>query len=87
MLQNLASARHQPFYDRAGIAAHFHHGSWQHDAFLDFARRMESPSSPFPCHFGAAGFRKDELRFFFSDRSDDSSIANALDHYVLNNRS
>lgn len=87
MLQNLASARHLPFFDRAGIADHFHCGAWQHDAFLDFAKRIESKSSPFPCHFGAAGFRKDELRYFFSERWDDSSIADALDHYVRNSRS
>ena len=87
MLHEDVSERTSLFYDRRGIEGTFEVGSWQHAAFVDFSERIESRSSPFPCHFGTAGFRKNELRFFFSDDGEVSPIAQALEAYISTSRS
>ncbi|MFZ6746190.1 YqcI/YcgG family protein [Undibacterium sp. JH2W] len=82
MLQEVVSTQHALYHDRAGVQENFSAGTWQNSAFADFSQRIEGRSSPFPCHFGTAGFRKNELRFFYSEDGNVSSIAHALEHYV-----
>jgi len=75
-----------PFFDRQEVEDNFSTGSWQRLAFSDFSERIESRSHTFPCHFGTAGFRKNELRYFFSEDGDPAQIADALATYVKTSR-
>jgi uncharacterized protein len=70
------------FYDRKGVEGGFPAGSWERAAFADFSERIDSRSEAFPCHFGTAGFRQDQLRYHFSDNGDALKIAMALEEYI-----
>lgn len=75
------------YYDRNGVAAGFPAESWQRVSFEAFSERIDSRTRVFPCHFGTAGFRQDQLRYHFSDDGDPEVIAAALGAYIESCRS
>ena len=58
-------------YLRRGEVASSHPVStWQSVMFSEFEAQMSSEARPFPCVFGVAGYRQDQLRYLFLDRYD-----------------
>jgi FPC/CPF motif-containing protein YcgG len=50
-------------YSRRGEVASSHAVStWQSVMFSEFEAQMSSEARPFPCIFGIAGYRQDQLR-------------------------
>ena len=58
-------------YLRRGEVASSHAVStWQSVMFSEFEAQMSSEARPFPCVFGVAGYRQDQLRYLFLDPFD-----------------
>jgi len=72
--------------DRHGIAAQFASDRWQRVLFREFEAMLTSESRPFPCVFGVAGFKANQLRFAFPERLNAASIAPALQEYLSSAR-
>ncbi|MEM1065287.1 MAG: YqcI/YcgG family protein [Pseudomonadota bacterium] len=60
---------------------------WQRVVFSEFEATLDSRSRPFPCVFGVAGFRKDEVRFAFVDKLTADSLSGVLKDYLAQARS
>jgi len=73
-------------YDRYEISAQFPGGGWQQVLFREFEATLTSESRPFPCIFGVAGLKTNQLRFAFPDLLDAKSIADALHEFLPNAR-
>src|SRR5438552_1184610 len=61
--------------------------SWQSVMFSEFEAQMSSESRPFPCAFGVAGHRQDQLRYLFLDPYDVGVLGEQLAQYVSEARS
>ncbi|WP_245474542.1 YqcI/YcgG family protein [Bradyrhizobium sp. Leo121] len=61
--------------------------SWQSVMFAEFEAQMSSEARPFPCVFGVAGYRQDQLRYLFLDPYDVEVLGEQLAHYVSQARS
>ncbi len=72
---------------KAGISKCFTGSDWRRILFSEFEATLTSKSRPFPCVFGAAGFRNDQLRFAFPDPFSAKSIAPILRAYLAQARS
>lgn len=68
---------------RSGHAA----GSWQSVLFSEFEAQMSSEARPFPCVFGVAGYRHDQLRYLFLDPIDIDVLGQQLALFVSESRS
>ena len=68
------------------LAAHSGPG-WQRVVFTEFEATLTSRSRPFPCVYGVAGLRSDQLRFAFVDGVDGPSVAPILRTYLSGARS
>ena len=75
------------FLRRGEVAASFAVSSWQSVMFSEFEAQMSSEARPFPCVFGVAGHRQDQLRYLFLDPYDIAVLGEQLAHYVAESRS
>ena len=75
-----------PYLDRAGVEGAFADTAWQRVLFGEFAAALTSATRPFPCVFGTAGFKADQLRFAFPDPLDAASLADVLAAYLASAR-
>lgn len=70
------------YFSDAQILAFFHESSWQSVVFREMAAALTSTTRPFPCIFGVAGYKSDELRFAFPEPMDARQIAPILRSYL-----
>ncbi len=56
--------------------------SWQRVVFSEFESTLTSKSRPFPCVFGVAGLKADQLRYVFLDPLEPEPLAEALREYL-----
>ena len=75
-----------PYFDRKEINNVCQLGTWKNVVFKEFESTLMNKSRPFPCLFGVAGFKKDQLRFAFSENMQAEDIAAPLEHFVENSR-
>lgn len=62
-------------------------GSWQAILFQELASTLNSDTRAFPCVFGVAGYRADQLRYLFLDDDDVEGLARNLRAYMAESRS
>ncbi len=74
------------FLDRFEIEQRFQNDAWQRILLSDFATTLLSEERPFPCIFGVAGFRANQLRFSFADLLDAPKTAPILTRYLTRAR-
>ena len=55
--------------------------------FSEFEAQMSSEARPFPCVFGVAGYRQDQLRYLFLDPFDVEVLGAQLAQFVAESRS
>src|SRR5437868_15406325 len=75
------------FLRREEVASKYAVSSWQSVMFSEFEAQMSSESRPFPCVFGVAGHRQDQLRYLFLDPYDIEVLGGQLAQYVSESRS
>jgi FPC/CPF motif-containing protein YcgG len=61
-------------------------GTWQAILFQELAATLNSDTRAFPCIFGVAGYRADQLRYLFLDEDDVEGLARNLRAYVTEAR-
>ncbi|MBB2173435.1 YqcI/YcgG family protein [Gluconacetobacter asukensis] len=61
-------------------------GNWENLVFSEFKALMESSTRAFPCVFGIAGYRQDQLRYLFLEDLDVNILARELGDFVENAR-
>jgi len=69
-------------YRAPEVEAAFGAGSWQSVVFGEMRASLESKARPFPCLFGIAGLKSDQLRFAFQERLDAAWLAPVLRAYL-----
>jgi len=75
-------------YLRKGEAStSFAISTWQSVLLSEFEAQMSSEARPFPCVFGVAGFRRDQLRYLFLDPFDVNVLGQQLALFVSECRS
>jgi FPC/CPF motif-containing protein YcgG len=72
---------------RGEVGSSFAVSSWQSVLFSEFEAQMCSEARPFPCVFGVAGFRQDQLRYLFLDPFDVDVLGEQLALFVAQSRS
>src|SRR4051812_6964316 len=75
------------FLRRGDVASKYPVSSWQSVMFSEFEAQMSSEARPFPCVFGVAGHRQDQLRYLFLDPYDVEILGAQLAQYVSESRS
>jgi FPC/CPF motif-containing protein YcgG len=75
------------FLRREEVASKYAVSSWQSVMFSEFEAQMSSEARPFPCVFGVAGHRQDQLRYLFLDPYDVDVLGGQLAQYVSESRS
>lgn len=70
------------YYSRNEIIAAFDPQSWQRVMFSECAAILTSESRQFPCIFGVAGFKANQLRFTFFEPDDVAGLALTLENYL-----
>src|SRR3984893_10216190 len=53
------------FLRKGEVSSSFAVSTWQRVLFAEFEAQMSSEARPFPCVFGVAGYRQDQLRYLF----------------------
>lgn len=74
-------------FDRTEIAAAFVAGDWRQILFKEFEATLTSDARPFPCVFGVAGLKANQLRFAFPDPLTPETLAPLLKVYLAKARS
>ena len=75
-------------YLRKGeVGSSFAISTWQSVLFAEFEAQMCSEARPFPCVFGVAGYRQDQLRYLFLDPFDVAVLGEQLALFVSESRS
>jgi uncharacterized protein len=75
-------------YCRKGeVHTSFAISSWQSVLFSEFEAQMCSEARRFPCIFGVAGYRQDQLRYLFLDPFDVEVLGEQLALFVSESRS
>jgi hypothetical protein len=75
-------------YLRKGeVSSNFPVSSWQSVLFSEFEAQMSSEARPFPCVFGVAGYRQDQLRYLFLDPLEVELLGEQLALFVSESRS
>lgn len=74
-------------FDRQDVFAAFSGNAWQLGLFREFEATVSSETRPFPCIFGVAGLKTNQLRFAFPDPFDAPSTAACLREYLPQARS
>ena len=67
---------------RNEVGSHFAVSSWQSVMFSEFEPQMSSEARPFPCVFGVAGYRQDQLRYLFLDPLDVGTLGDQLARFI-----
>src|SRR5258708_23102929 len=75
------------FLRKGDVASQYPVSSWQSVLFSEFEAQMSSEARPFPCVFGVAGHRQDQLRYLFLDPYDVEILGEQLAKYVSEARS
>ena len=70
------------FLRRSEVGSNFAVSSWQSVMFSEFEAQMSSEARPFPCVFGVAGYRQDQLRYLFLDPFDVGTLGDQLARFV-----
>src|SRR3954462_13597130 len=72
---------------KSEVGSSFAVSTWQRVLFAEFEAQMSSESRPFPCVFGVAGYRQDQLRYLFLDPLDIEVLGAQLAQFVAESRS
>src|SRR5258708_2981598 len=72
---------------KSEVGSNFAVSTWQSVMFSEFEAQMSSESRPFPCVFGVAGYRQDQLRYLFLDQLDAEALGEQLAQFVAESRS
>ncbi len=72
---------------RGEVASNYAVSTWQSVLFSEFEAQMSSEARPFPCVFGVAGFRQDQLRYLFLDPFEIEVLGEQLALFVSQCRS
>ena len=72
---------------RSEVASSHAVSTWQSVMFSEFEAQMSSEARPFPCVFGVAGYRQDQLRYLFLDPFDVEVLGAQLALFVAESRS
>jgi FPC/CPF motif-containing protein YcgG len=74
------------FLRREEVIRSFPPQSWQRTVFSELGAAFESTVRPYPCIFGAAGYRADSLRFLFLERITPRALGPVLRTYLAQAR-
>src|ERR1700750_3235730 len=69
------------------VRSNFAVSTWQSVMFSEFEAQMSSEARPFPCVFGVAGYRQDQLRYLFLDPLDPEVLGGQLARFGAESRS
>src|SRR5438445_12326441 len=72
---------------KSEVGSNFAVSTWQSVMFSEFEAQMSSESRPFPCVFGVAGYRQDQLRYLFLDLLDAEVLGEQLAQFLAESRS
>jgi FPC/CPF motif-containing protein YcgG len=72
---------------KSEVGSSFAVSTWQRVLFAEFEAQMSSEARPFPCVFGVAGYRQDQLRYLFLDPFDVETLGEQLALFVSECRS
>jgi uncharacterized protein len=72
---------------KSEVGSSFAVSTWQRVLFAEFEAQMSSEARPFPCVFGVAGYRQDQLRYLFLDPFDIETLGAQLALFVSECRS
>jgi FPC/CPF motif-containing protein YcgG len=72
---------------KSEVGSSFAVSTWQRVLFAEFEAQMSSEARPFPCVFGVAGYRQDQLRYLFLDPFDIQTLGEQLALFVSECRS
>lgn len=75
------------FLRKSEVGSSFAVSTWQRVLFAEFEAQMSSEARPFPCVFGVAGYRQDQLRYLFLDPFDIEVLGEQLALFVSECRS
>jgi len=75
------------FLRKSEVGSSFAVSTWQSVLFAEFEAQMCSDARPFPCVFGVAGYRQDQLRYLFLDPFDVEVLGEQLALFVSECRS
>jgi FPC/CPF motif-containing protein YcgG len=75
------------FLRKSEVSSSFAVSTWQSVLFAEFESQMSSEARPFPCVFGVAGYRNDQLRYLFLDPFDIELLGEQLALFVSECRS
>jgi len=75
------------FLRKSEVGSSFAVSTWQSVLFAEFEAQMCSDARPFPCVFGVAGYRQDQLRYLFLDPFDVEALGEQLALFVSECRS
>ena len=75
------------FLRKSEVGSSFAVSTWQRVLFAEFEAQMSSEARPFPCVFGVAGYRQDQLRYLFLDPIDVEALGEQLALFVAECRS
>src|SRR3954452_24885477 len=67
---------------KSEVGTNYQVGSWHTVLFAEFEAQMSSEARPFPCVFGVAGYRQDQLRYLFLDPFDVEALGEQLALFV-----
>ncbi|MCA8881668.1 MAG: YqcI/YcgG family protein [Rhodobacteraceae bacterium] len=70
------------YLTRCSVGDTFPQSSWQRIVFSEFEATLTSKSRPFPCVFGVAGLKANQLRFAFPDPLNAETLAPILKSYL-----
>jgi FPC/CPF motif-containing protein YcgG len=75
------------YLKKSEVGSSFAVSTWQRVLFAEFEAQMSSEARPFPCVFGVAGYRQDQLRYLFLDPYDIEVLGEQLALFVSECRS
>jgi len=75
------------YLKKSEVRSSYQVSSWQTVLFSEFEAQMCSDARPFPCVFGVAGYRQDQLRYLFLDPLDVDVLGQQLAQFVSEARS
>lgn len=82
----MKSTNLQEYYTREQISSQFDTDTWQRKVYSELDMALSSENRPFPCLFGVAGHKADQIRYAFAQQITPESIAAALSAYLPKSR-
>lgn len=82
----MKSTNLQEFYTREQIRCQFSTDTWQRKVYSEMDMALTSETRPFPCLFGVAGHKADQIRYAFAETITPGAIAAALSAYLPKSR-